>query len=57
MTEKPKHDGQSDKKPVEGPPDGQISDEDQKKHRYYYDDAHGYETYDPDSEDSDEDED
>ena len=28
--------------------------EDQKKHEYYYDDAHGYETYDPQEDDDDE---
>lgn len=33
--------------------------EDEKKHVYYYDDAHGYEEYDPkkDSEDKDEEDD
>jgi hypothetical protein len=25
--------------------------EDQKKHEYYYDDAHGYEVYEPDKDD------
>ena len=28
--------------------------EDQKKHEYYYDDAHGYETYDPNEDRDDE---
>jgi len=28
--------------------------EDQKKHNYYYDDAHGYEVYKPDEGDEDE---
>ncbi len=27
--------------------------EDQKKHEYYYDDAHGYETFDPDKDEAD----
>lgn len=27
---------------------------DQEKHRYYYDDAHGYEKYDPDADNEDE---
>jgi len=31
--------------------------EDQKKHEYYYDDAHGYETYDPGADDEISDED
>ena len=26
---------------------------DQEKHEYYYDDAHGYETFDPNEEDTD----
>lgn len=30
--------------------------EDQEKHRYYYDDAHGYEKYEPDADDDEEDE-
>jgi len=29
-------------------------EEDQKEHEYYYDDAHGYEAYDPDREESEE---
>lgn len=56
MTEKPKPDGEIDKEPVEDLPDEQTWSEDQKKHRYYYDDAHGYEAYAPDDEDSDEEE-
>ena len=32
-------------------------EEDQKEHEYYYDDAHGYEEYQPDKGDEDEDED
>jgi len=28
-------------------------EEDQKEHGYYYDDAHGYEEYDPEDEDED----
>ncbi|PYT00453.1 MAG: hypothetical protein DMF63_07755 [Acidobacteria bacterium] len=30
-------------------------EEDQKDHEYYYDDAHGYEEYDPEEEDDDRD--
>ena len=29
--------------------------DDQQEHQYYYDDAHGYETYVPDTDDDDED--
>ena len=29
-------------------------EDDQKRREYYYDDAHGYENYDPESEDEDE---
>ena len=29
-------------------------EEDQKDHEYYYDDAHGYEEFDPDDEDDEE---
>lgn len=30
-----------------------VWSEDQKKRRYYYDDAHGYETYDPEMDEED----
>lgn len=30
-----------------------VWSEDQKKHRYYYDDAHGYEIYDPENDEED----
>lgn len=30
--------------------------EDQKENAYYYDDAHGYETFDPDADDDEDDE-
>ena len=55
MPEKPKPADANDEKPAEGPPDEQTWSEDQKKHRYYYDDAHGYEVYVPE-EDEGEDE-
>ena len=32
---------------------GSVAD-DQKEHGYYYDDAHGYESYDPEEEESEE---
>jgi hypothetical protein len=57
MTEKPKPADHNGEKPAEDPPDEQTWSEDQKKHRYYYDDAHGYEVYEPDTEEADEDED
>ena len=57
MTEKPKPDGDNDEEPVEDLPDKQTWSDDQTKHRYYYDDAHGYEAYEPDEEETDEDED
>ncbi len=41
MPEKPKHDGEEKK---------DTWSEDQKEHEYYYDDAHGYEEYDPEEE-------
>lgn len=43
-------------------PDAAVSEkdptwaEDQKKHSYYYDDAHGYEDFDPSEDTDDEDE-
>lgn len=37
--------------------DSSTWSEDQKKREYYYDDAHGYEKYDPKSEDEKEEED
>ena len=57
MTENPKPEGEKDKEPVEDLPEEQNWSEDQKKHRYYYDDAHGYEAYESDEDETDEDED
>ena len=42
------------KKPIEPEPDDPDSwAEDQKNRDYYYDDAHGYEEYDPEGEEED----
>jgi hypothetical protein len=57
MSEKPKPGGEIDEEETETLPDRETWGEDQKKHRYYYDDAHGYESYDPDEEENDEEED
>lgn len=49
-----------EKEPEEKTPDcGDESSwaEDQKENTYYYDDAHGYETFDPNADDDDGDED
>ena len=46
MPETPKVNGKLEKKDPK-PPDDASWAEDQKKREYYYDDAHGYETYDP----------
>jgi hypothetical protein len=54
MSQKPK----TNAKPVEKIPDPAKTDsweEDQKKRGYYYDDACGYEAYEPDHDDRDED--
>ena len=46
MPKKPKHDEQ--------PPDPKGNwAEDQKEHEYYYDDAHGYEEFDPEADEED----
>ena len=46
------------KRPVsEEKPDASTWEEDQKRREYYYDDAHGYEVFDPESDDEDESED
>jgi hypothetical protein len=53
MGDTPKTDGDCSKtktEPVEEP----TWERDQKEHEYYYDDAHGYETFDPEKEDDDE---
>lgn len=47
-TPKAKHDLEKQKKDA---PDEASWGEDQKKNQYYYDDAHGYETYVPDEDD------
>ena len=53
MPEKPKGENEGEKKQSERPETGDKSSwsEDQKKHDYYYDDAHGYEVFEPDKED------
>ena len=54
MPEAPKEKPECD--PVE-PPESETEDSweaDQQKHDYYYDDSHGYETYEPDRADEDE---
>jgi hypothetical protein len=51
MSETPK---QKLPRPNDGKPDADGEDswgQDQKKHEYYYDDAHGYEVYEPDKDD------
>ena len=45
---RPKESDETDSRP------GSTSD-DQKDHRYYYDDAHGYEEFDPEADEDDED--
>ena len=58
MSENPKPGRNVEEEPAQDPPAKETWEEDQRKHRYYYDDAHGYEIYDPDDEEeSDEDED
>ena len=47
MPEKPKKKPESEINKSEEPDDPSWS-EDQKRHEYYYDDAHGYEVYKPD---------
>jgi hypothetical protein len=50
MPRKPKEKAEDEqKKPEHG--DGSSWAEDQKEGDYYYDDAHGYETYDPETSD------
>lgn len=51
MPKKPK----ADPEPQTGKSDQDKNtswEKDQKKREYYYDDAHGYQTYDPDAEDA-----
>ena len=52
MSEKPKEEGEGEKKLPQKPETGDESSwsEDQKEHDYYYDDAHGYEVFEPDEE-------
>lgn len=50
MPKRPKE----DRKEAEEPPDSEDENTlgaDQKNRKYYYDDAHGYEIYEPDEED------
>lgn len=54
MPEKPKNKPADEKKKVEKP-DASTWEEDQKRREYYYDDAHGYQVYDPEAEEKDED--
>ncbi len=53
MGEKPKEETIADKKPCKTPKIGDESSwgEDIKEHDYYYDDAHGYEVFEPDEDD------
>jgi hypothetical protein len=53
MPETPKKKPASKEKKPEKP-DASTWEEDQKHREYYYDDAHGYEKYDPESDDEDE---
>ena len=39
---------------IDEKPDPSTWEEDQKRREYYYDDAHGYEVYEPDEEDKEE---
>ena len=56
MPKTPKKGPEIDEKEEEKPADA-TWEKDQKDRGYYYDDAHGYETFDPDSEDDDDSED
>ena len=56
MPETPKKRPASEERKAEKPDDS-TWEKDQKDRGYYYDDAHGYEAYDPDSDDEDESED
>ncbi|MEP6925352.1 MAG: hypothetical protein ABI954_12870 [Pyrinomonadaceae bacterium] len=49
-------DKEAQKEIIEGDKDESTWAHDQKIHDYYYDDAHGYEIYDPDQEEDDDDE-
>ena len=51
MTGKPKENGKCDEPEQE---DASTWEMDQKVHEYYYDDAHGYETFDPAKREEDE---
>jgi len=51
MTGKPKEKGKCDEPEQE---DASTWEMDQKVHEYYYDDAHGYETFDPAKKEEDE---
>jgi hypothetical protein len=55
MPEKPKEDDVVEKDLDEkcDPEDKSSWSEDQKNHEYYYDDAHGYEVYEPEEDPSD----
>ena len=54
MSEKPKEHDEQDQKPRRLDKTD-LWEEDQKKHGYYYDDAHGYEVYEPDNQQGEED--
>lgn len=54
MPETPKN-KRANKETVDEKPDPSTWEEDQKRHEYYYDDAHGYEVYEPDAEEKEED--
>ena len=56
MPETPKKRPANEEK-AEEKPDPATWEEDQKRREYYYDDAHGYEVFDPESDDEDESED
>ena len=53
MPETPKEKYEAEKHEKDAP-DAASWGEDQKNHEYYYDDAHGYEIFNPDNEDEDE---
>ena len=53
MPKTPKNKPEVEEKPENGP-DISTWEEDQKRREYYYDDAHGYEAYDPERDDDSE---
>lgn len=57
MQEKPKEEPKSPAEPTESCEENDVDlwESDQKERGYYYDDAHGYEVYDGEDEDDDED--